>query len=183
MKITFQSPPKYLDEKMIYNILRDYKLLNCEVLVRDENCTVDDLIDVIMKDHRKYIKCLYVYNKIDSVSVEFLDQLAREPNTVVMSCELDLGVQDVVHRCWKELNLIRIYTKRKGIEPNFEEALIVRNGSTIEDVCDQIHRTMKDTFKYALVWGASARHVPQRTGLGHVVADGDVVYIVSGWRA
>jgi uncharacterized protein len=37
MKITFQNPPKYLDEKMLYNILRDYKMLNCEVLVRDEN--------------------------------------------------------------------------------------------------------------------------------------------------
>lgn len=37
MKITFQSPPKGLDEKMLYNILRDYKILNCEVLVRDEN--------------------------------------------------------------------------------------------------------------------------------------------------
>ena len=37
MKITFQNPPKSLDEKMLYNILRDYKMLNCEVLVRDEN--------------------------------------------------------------------------------------------------------------------------------------------------
>lgn len=95
-----------------------------------EAATVDDFIDVIMKDHRKYInwwvitteerlgdlglKCnsLYVYNKIDSVSLDFLDKLAREPNTVVMSCELDLGIQDVVDRCWKELNLMRLYTKR-----------------------------------------------------------------------
>lgn len=37
MKITFQTPPKNLDEKMIYNVLRDYKMLNCEVLVRDEH--------------------------------------------------------------------------------------------------------------------------------------------------
>lgn len=37
MKITFQSPPKYLDERMLHNILRDYRMLNCEVLVRDEN--------------------------------------------------------------------------------------------------------------------------------------------------
>ena len=37
MKITFSAPPKYLDEKMLYNILRDYRMLNCEVLVRDEN--------------------------------------------------------------------------------------------------------------------------------------------------
>lgn len=80
-----------------------------------------------MKEHRKYIKwyvvrqidlprlippSLYVYNKIDSVSLDFLDKLAREPNTVVMSCELDLGIQDVVERCWQELQLMRIYTKR-----------------------------------------------------------------------
>ncbi|KAL9048357.1 MAG: hypothetical protein Q9162_007762 [Coniocarpon cinnabarinum] len=179
MKITFSAPPKYLDEKMVYNILRDYKMLNCEVLVRDENATVDDFIDVIMKDHRKYVKCLYVYNKIDAVSVEFLDQLAREPNTEVMSCEMNLGVQDVVDRCWIELQLIRCYTKRKGVDPDFNEALIVRSNSTIEDVCDQVHRTLKDNFKYALVWGASARHVPQRVGIGHPIADEDVVSIVA----
>ena len=37
MKITFQTPSKKLDEKMIQNILKDYKMLNCDVLVRDEN--------------------------------------------------------------------------------------------------------------------------------------------------
>lgn len=197
MKITFQSSPKNIDEKMVYNILRDYKLLNCEVLIRDDEglqqpllchsanakldilVTVDDLIDVIMKDHRKYIKCLYVYNKIDGVSIEFLNQLAHEPNTAVMSCELDLGIQDVVYQCWQMLRLIRVYTKRKGVEPDFSEALIVRSNSTIEDVCDAIHRTLKETFKYALVWGASARHIPQRVGLGHVVVDEDVVSIVT----
>lgn len=37
MKISFATPPKNLDEKLVYNVLRDYKILNCEVLVRDEN--------------------------------------------------------------------------------------------------------------------------------------------------
>ena len=36
MKINFQAPPKNLDEKMVYNILRDYKMLNAEVLFRDD---------------------------------------------------------------------------------------------------------------------------------------------------
>jgi ribosome-interacting GTPase 1 len=179
MKISFATPPKNLDEKMLYNILRDYKMLNCEVLVRDENATVDEFIDVIMKNHRTYIRCLYVYNKIDSISLEFLDSLAREPNTAVMSCEMDLGITDVVDTCWEYLKLIRIYTKRKGIDPDFSEALIVRSDSTIEDVCDQVHRSLKDNFKYALVWGASARHIPQRVGLNHPVLDEDVVSIVT----
>lgn len=182
-KITFQTPPKNLTEKMVAAVLKDYRILNAEVLIRDEYATIDDFIDVIMKDHRKYIRCLYVYNKIDGVSLDFLDSLAREPHTVVMSCEMDLGIQDVVDRCWKELRLIRIYTKRKGIEPDFSEALIVRSNSTVEDVCDRIHRTLKDTFKYALVWGASARHIPQRVGLGHLVCDEDVIHINTAWKA
>ncbi|KAI9924469.1 hypothetical protein ASPWEDRAFT_34977 [Aspergillus wentii DTO 134E9] len=178
-KITFQTPPKNLDEKMIYSVLKDYKILNCEVLIRDENATIDDFIDVIMKDHRKYITCLYVYNKIDGVSLDFLNELAHEPYTAVMSCELDLGVQDVVDRIWTELRLIRVYTKRKGEEPDFSEAMIVRSNSSIEDICDSVHRTLKETFKYALVWGVSARHIAQRVGLSHIVADEDVVSIVA----
>ncbi|KAI5803757.1 GTP binding protein Gtp1 [Geopyxis carbonaria] len=179
MKIAFTSPPTQLDEKMIYNILRDYKILNAEVLVRDEHATVDEFIDVINAAHRKYIRCLYVYNKIDCVSLPHLDVLAREPHTAVMSCELDLGIQDVVDQAWRELNLLRIYTKRKGVAPDFSEALIVRQNATVGDVCDQVHRSLRENFKYALVWGASARHVPQRVGLAHPVADEDVVSIVT----
>lgn len=77
------------------------------------------------------------------------------------------------------LSLITDHVHRKGIDPDFSEALIVRKNATIEDVCDQIHRTLKDHFRYALVWGASARHVPQRVGLTHVVLDEDVVSIVT----
>lgn len=74
---------------------------------------------------------------------------------------------------------IKTNCRRKGEDPDFSEALIVRYNSSIEDVCDQIHRTLKETFKYAMVWGASARHIPQRVGLSHVVADEDVVSIVA----
>ena len=73
--------------------------------------------------------------------------------------------------------IIQLTGYRKGEEPDFSEALIVRNKSSIEEVCDQVHRTLKETFKYAMVWGASARHVPQRVGLSHIVADEDVVSI------
>jgi ribosome-interacting GTPase 1 len=88
-----------------------------------------------MKDHRKYIRwyvntgplpnvklttpSLYVYNKIDGISLDFLNEIAHEPYTAVMSCELDLGVQDVVDRIWKELRLIRVYTKRYDLVPSF----------------------------------------------------------------
>lgn len=68
----------------VYKILHEYKIHNCEVLFR-EDCTTDDLIDVI-EGNRKYVKCLYVYNKIDVVSIEDVDRLARMPNSTVIAC-------------------------------------------------------------------------------------------------
>lgn len=176
VKVTFASPPKgSLTEAAVKLLLKDYKVHNADVLVRDENASIDDFIDVINADHRNYIKCLYVYNKIDAVSLEEVDKLAREPNTVVVSCEMDLGMDDVVEQIWYQLNLSRVYTKKRGVKPAFDDPLVVRSRSSIGDLCHSIHRDFKDKFKYALVWGSSAKHSPQKCGLSHVVDDEDVV--------
>lgn len=67
----------HLSDKMIITILHDYRIYHADVLIR-EDYTVDDFIDVVL-GNRKYIRCLYCYNKIDAISIEELDQLAREP--------------------------------------------------------------------------------------------------------
>lgn len=179
IKLSFTLPPKNLDEKTITGILRDYRIHNADILIRDENVTVEDFIDVINEKHCSYIKCLYVYNKIDAVSIEEIDRIAREPNTVVMSCEMDLGVEDVVEEIWCQLDLLKLYTKRRGVDVDFSDPMVIRNKSTIEQVCDSIHKDFKNSFKYALVWGSSAKHNPQKCGLNHVVNDEDVVSIVT----
>lgn len=176
IKINFTSPSKSnLTEDAIKLILKDYRIHNADVLVRDDQCSIDDFIDALNIEHRNYIKCLYVYNKIDAVSLEEVDRLAREPNTVVMSCEMDLGLEDVVEEIWYQLNLNRVFTKKRGIKPDFSDPLVVRNNSSIGDLCHSIHRDFKDKFKYALVWGSSAKHSPQKCGLSHKIHDEDVV--------
>ena len=57
-------------------IMQEYKMHNADVLVRDADCTVDDLIDAI-EGNRKYIRCLYVINKVDTISIEEIDEIAR----------------------------------------------------------------------------------------------------------
>jgi small GTP-binding protein len=180
LKFNSVAPPKYLDEKMVGSILRDYKIHNAEVLIRDVDVTVEDFIDVINIKHRSYIRCLYCYNKIDSVSLEETDRLARQPHSSVISVSLNLGIEDLLETIWEDLSLLRIYTKRKGVAPDFSEPMVVRRAhNTIEDICNSIHRDFKEKFKYALVWGVSAKHSPQKCGLQHRVADGDVVSLVA----
>ena len=57
-------------------IMSEYKIHNADVLIRDPNVTVDDLIDAI-EGNRKYIRCLYIINKIDTISMEEVDEIAR----------------------------------------------------------------------------------------------------------
>ncbi|CAH6721921.1 ribosome-interacting GTPase 2 [[Candida] jaroonii] len=179
VKLNSINPPVHLNEKIVAALLKEYKIHSADVLIRDENVTIDDFIDIINEQHVTYIKCLYVYNKVDVVSLEECDRLARLPNTVVMSCELTLGIEDLKEEIWRQLGLIRLYTKRRGIEPDFSDPMVVRNNSTIQSVCDAIHRDMKNQFKFALVWGSSSKHSPQRCGLNHIIHDEDVVQIVT----
>jgi hypothetical protein len=165
--------------KVVYNVLHEYKIHNCEVLFR-EDCNVDQFIDVI-EGNRKYVKCLYVYNKIDICTIEHVDQIARRENSVVISCNLNLGLDYLLEQIWKNLGLVRVYTKKKGRSPSFDAPIVLtegRGGVSIENACMQIHKELVDNFKYAMVWGTSTKYSPQRCGLTHFLEDEDVLQIV-----
>lgn len=88
----------HIDEKMVKNVCAEYKIHNLDVLVR-EDVTIDDIIDKI-EGNRKYVNCLYVYNKIDSISLEEVNELARQPDSVVISCQLQLGYDMLLEQIW-----------------------------------------------------------------------------------
>lgn len=76
---------------------------------------------------------------------------------------------------------MRVYTKRTGAKPDFDAPVVLtsdRGGTTMESFCRQIHNSLISEFKYALVWGVSSKHYPQRCGLVHRLEDEDVVQIV-----
>lgn len=162
-------------EKMVQTILHSYKIFNAEILFR-EDATTDDFIDVVV-GNRVYLPCIYAYNKIDQISIEEVDRLARQPHSVVISCNMQLNMDYLLERIWDDLSLIRVYTKKPGAPPDFEDCLILRKGVSVEHVCHSIHRTLVSAFKYAIVWGQSTKFSPQRVGLNHVMGDEDVICI------
>lgn len=165
------------DERTIYAVLAGYKIHNCDVMIR-EDITIDEFIDVLIGT-RKYLPCLYVYNKIDSISLEQMDILARQDHTLVISCEMDLNLDFLLEKIWEELGLVRVYTKKRGEHPDLTDPICLRKGATIADVCNGIHRSLVANFRYGLVWGRSSKFAPhaQKVGLNHMVQDEDVVSI------
>ena len=129
----------------------------------------------------QYIKCLYVYNKIDTLSIEEVDELARKPHSVVISIYLNLNIDYMLQMMWKYMGLIRIYTKRRGQAPDINEPIVLsvkRDGLTVEAVCKSVSQELLEIFSFALVWGRSTKYNPQRVGSTHFLADEDVVQIV-----
>ena len=45
-----------------------------------------------------------------------------------------LNIDYMLECIWKYLNLIRIYTKKRGEKPDFETGLIIRANTTVEHV-------------------------------------------------
>ena len=96
--------------------------------------------------------CLYVYNKVDQISLEEVNRIARQPHSIVVSCNMKLNLDYLLETLWRYLAFIRVYTKKPGQPPDFEDCLILRRGVSVEHVCHSIHRTLAQVFKYALVW-------------------------------
>lgn len=179
VSINSTGPMTKMDDKMVARILQEYKIHNCELLFKEDS-SVDDLIDVI-EGNRRYVRCLYVYNKVDMCSLEEVDEIARRANSIPVSCHMKLNMDGLLEKIWDMMALCRVYTKKTGHKPDFAEPVVLTNdrgGTTVEAMCRQIHNTMLREFKYALVWGVSAKHYPQRVGLSHQLADEDVIQVV-----
>ena len=61
---------------------------------------------------------MYVYNKVDTITIEEVDKLAREPHSVVISVHAKLNLDYMLAKMWEHMGLIRIYTKKRGMAPD-----------------------------------------------------------------
>ncbi|KAJ3511494.1 hypothetical protein NLJ89_g4059 [Agrocybe chaxingu] len=192
--ITNTVPLTNIDQDEIKAILSEYKISNADVAIREANATADDLVDVI-EGNRVYIPAIYVLNKvsplfplleqaknslqIDAISIEELDLLYKIPMSVPISSKEWLNIDELIDKMWSTLNLVRVYTKPRGLAPDYSTPVVLRNGKcTVEDFCNAIHKEIAKQMKYAVVWGSSAKHARgQKVGLEHVLEDEDVVHI------
>ncbi|CAD7933184.1 unnamed protein product [Amoebophrya sp. A120] len=180
VRINASCKRSQLDDKLIEGLLREYRIFNADVIIR-EDASAEDFIDVL-EGNRKYVRCVYCYNKIDMLSVEQIEALARLPHSHVMSCNLKLNLDRLKDRIWEELSMVRVYTKKKGQFPEFSNPLVItpQRGTkecNVENAVTLLHKDLLNDFKCALVWGTSVKSSPATAGLKHYLQDEDVIQI------
>jgi len=165
------------DLDTISDVLKEYRINNAIFNIRC-NANIDEIIDTI-EGNRKYCPCVYVMNKIDQITIEELDIISEVPHYVPICAHHEWNLDGLVDTMWAYMDLLRIYTKPKGQIPDYTSPVILPGSKNrMEDFCTRLHRTLLAQFKFALVWGKSAKHNPQRVGKDHELCDEDVVQIV-----
>jgi small GTP-binding protein len=166
-----------LDEDTIKSVMGEYRIHNANVVIR-ENIDIDQLIDVIL-GNRKYIPAIVVINKIDLADEYALRKCNEKfPDASLISADKKVHMEELKEKIYHVLGFINIYLKKQGQPPDMKEPLIVRSGSTIGDICDKLHRDIRNRFRYAQVWGDSAKHKGQRLGIDHMLLDGDILTLI-----
>ena len=166
-----------IDEKTVMEILNQYGIHNADITI-NEDLTADGLIYGI-PGNRAELSSGIVLNKIHTINNSDLMRIKnRFGDIVAISAMNKSNLEELKEKIFNKLNMIRVYMKQPGKEPDFTEPLIIKYGPKIENVCEILHREFKNKFKYAQVWGKSARFPGQRKGLNHVLEDGDVLTII-----
>jgi len=78
---------------------------------------------------------------------------------------------------WGLTGLIRVFTRKPGSDD--EDPLALPAGATVADAAGALHAELAEACLGARVWGSSVSFAGQRAGRDHVLAEGDVVEIVT----
>lgn len=168
-----------VSESLVREMCKIYGIHNGRITIREKNLTIDDLIDALI-GNRVYPHCIVVINKIDLIDTKNLNKILKNfsNNVIPVSADSEINIELVKESIFEKLGFIRIYMKPKGAATDYEEPMIVREGTKVRDICLQLHRNMLRDFKFALVWGNSVKFGGQKVGLDHVLMDNDVLTIV-----
>lgn len=64
------------------------------------------------------------------------------------SAHLEWNLDGLLDKIWEYLDLTRIYTKPKGMNPDYDDPVILSSKKrTVEDFCERIHKDMLKQFK------------------------------------
>lgn len=133
----------------------------------------------VFREGITYKKAVIVGNKQDLPKSKEHFQILRELleerlPMVAISAKNGHNLDELKIRLYEGLNILRVYTKTPGKNPDLNTPFILENGSTIQDLAGYIHKDFLQKLKYARVWSHKGLKglMVQRD---YVLQEGDIV--------
>jgi ribosome-interacting GTPase 1 len=166
------------DEKMIKKLLLQEKIHNA-IVVFHGNTTMEQFLE-ILEESTAFRPAVVVANKGDTdKSKEAFAHLRERFESFVIvpvSAKKGINLDEVKKVLYQKLNVIRVYTKTPGEEVAYPP-ITLKPDSTVYEAAGRVHKQFQKNFKYARIWGPSAKYEGQKVGSEHVLKDGDIVEV------
>lgn len=125
------------------------------------------------------IDLLVLVNKNDDEHTEedfqiFLELLEEDWPLVSVSTTTGRNLEYLKQVLFERLNVIRVYSKAPGQEPERSSPFILPRGSCVADFAGMVHQDFYQNLKFARVWGTDV-YDGQLVSREHVLHDEDVV--------
>lgn len=130
------------------------------IITAFEPVTIEDLADVL-NEGIVYLPLLIVHTKAD---------IRGEG----ISAETGYGLDKLKENIFHTLRMIKVFTKTPGKDKDWPPVAL-QEGDTVKTLARLIHKDFLKKFKYARIWGKSAKHAGQTMGLEHELKDDDVI--------
>ncbi|MCL4446866.1 MAG: 50S ribosome-binding GTPase [Thermoplasmatales archaeon] len=164
------------DLELLESISREFGIINADIILR-QSMTPEIFIDGLL-GNRVYIPAIFILNKSDTPEFakgfEFLQSLGLDP--IPLSIVKKKNIELLKEKIAGKVRMIRVHLIPSNASAD-EEPMVIREGSTVEDVCKAVHTEFVEKFKFATITGRSVRFPNQRVGLEHRVQDGDMLTV------
>jgi ribosome-interacting GTPase 1 len=126
-----------------------------------------------------YLPALVLANKCDDESLDelcllFQEMMEGDWPVLAVSAQTGRNLERLKQAVFERLNLVRIYAKAPGKEPDLEAPFVLKKGSTVEELAAHVHKDFLEKLKFARVWGSSVFD-GQMVQRDYVLQDGDIV--------
>lgn len=112
---------------------------------------------------------VWLYNSLEEKKL--LQKELSDVNIPKVDYKKDRNPKELI---WKNLGIIKVYTKEPGKKPSFPPLALEKN-SSIKDMAKKVHKDFIKRFRFARIWGKSAKFPSQQVGINHQLEDGDIV--------
>lgn len=131
------------------------------------------------EQHLTFKPFLVLVNKVDDESYDddfevLCELLGDEWPLIPISATTGRNLDRFMWAVFEQLDIVRVYSRPPGQEPNFDSPFVMKRGGTVEEFARKVHKDFYDRLKAARVWGSGV-YDGQMVGRDHILDDGDVV--------
>jgi ribosome-interacting GTPase 1 len=154
--------------------------LEDSVAILDEHRIMPDHLKELYSEQRGlFIPFLVLTNKFDDENFDenfeiFCELLENDWPSIPVSATTGRNLEQFKRMLFERLEIIRVYSKAPGKEPEFDEPFILKKGDTVENFAGKVHQDFARKLKTARLWG-TAVYDGQFVQRDHVLSDNDIV--------